>query len=69
MTEKITTFKLKWENSNHFTMTCDNGEENKTVVQIEENGHIATLWPDVESICAKFFLEKVQEVGKEMKSS
>jgi len=67
MAEQEITFKVKWENGSHFTLSCDNGEEDKTVVKVEENGHIASLWPSVEAICTTFFLEKIQAVGAEMK--
>lgn len=68
MAEQMITFKLKWENAVKFVFTCDNGEADITIVRVEENGHISMLWPDVESICTKFFHEKLSEVGNEMKA-
>jgi hypothetical protein len=66
MTEKTITFKFKYENNKEFSFTCDNGEEDITIVKVEENGHLAELWPDVESICQKFFHQKLTDVGREM---
>lgn len=66
--EKTITFKMRWENGVEFSFTCDNGEEDVTVIKVEENGHITMLWPDIESICTKFFHEKLEKVGAEMRA-
>jgi len=60
---------LDWQNGDHFKMLAklENSDEKVTVVEMEENGHLATLWGHLEQICITFFRENLAKIGKEMK--
>jgi len=61
--------KIKWENGVNFKMTSKlDAEEVKTVVEADENGHIAETWPHLENVCTAFFFSKMAEIGAAMKA-
>ena len=61
--------KLAWENSVGFTMTSKEGAEDVlTVVDIDENGFISSLWPHVQSICEDYLKKELNRIGSEMKT-
>ena len=64
--EKIT-LELNWENSKSFSLTMKRDGTNITIVEVEENGCIASIWPDVQDICEVFFRTTVTTIGDEMK--
>lgn len=60
---------LEYENGVNFNMTCKfNDEDNITIISMDENGHIASLWDNIEDVCKTFFAEKLSTVGDAMKS-
>lgn len=69
MAAKELEIKLSWENGVSFEMTAkrDAGVVS-TVVQLDENGQIATLWPNIHNICRTFFIAELTTIGTEMKS-
>jgi 6-phosphogluconolactonase/glucosamine-6-phosphate isomerase/deaminase len=68
MAEHTRIFRLKWENGVSVEMESklDDGSF-ISIVSMDENGHIGSLWPSFETICTTFFGEKLSEVGSEMK--
>lgn len=69
MAQKVRTIEMKWENSDSFTMKAklDDGDWKK-VVEADENGHLASLWGDIESLCKNYFDAELAIIGAEMKS-
>lgn len=61
--------KLKWENEDSFEMTLkeDNGET-LSVIRVEENGTLASLWGNVAEICISSFTKHIKIIGDEMSS-
>ncbi len=60
------TLKLEWQNKKEFHMNEDDGTEVQ-IVKVEENGHIALIWPQVEEICKRYFAAQLEKIGTEMK--
>jgi len=60
------TIKLKWENNVSYEMTVTEGDKTISIVKVEENGHIETLWPHIQNICNQYFQEKIEAIGVEM---
>lgn len=61
--------KLTWENNVSFTFTAKkDAEPVKTVVSLEENGHIGTIFPHIEEICKDFFNIELADIATTMKS-
>ncbi len=58
---------LKRENNVGFEMTAD-GEEKKTIIKMDENGHIDKLWDSAQKICETYLHEKLIAIGEEMKA-
>jgi len=61
--------RLTWENDNQFKMDTklDDGDW-ITIVQMDENGHIASLWPSAQTICETYVKEQLSLIGSEMKA-
>ena len=61
--------KLKWENGVEFSVQekHDDGEWS-TVLALEENGEIATLWPNVQKALEAYWKQVLTSIGEEMKS-
>ena len=61
---------LTWENGVEFKMTAkrDDGDTLK-VVQMDENGHIAQLWPSVQQLCETYLNNELEAIGHEMKAT
>ena len=61
-------FKLTWENNVSFTLTAKkDAEPVKTIVSLEENGQIGTLWEHVQAICTDYFRTELDDIGATMK--
>ena len=58
---------LRWENDVGFEMTAD-GQEKKTIIKMDENGHIDKLWDSAQKICETYLREKLISIGEEMKA-
>jgi len=58
--------KLKWENDNFFEMTAKTDSEATTIVRVEENGCIETLWSHISSICKAYLAKQLDTIGEEM---
>ena len=66
--EKEIEIKLKWKNSDYFEMTQKvEAQEWNTVVKVEENGQIASIWDKVSDICKIDFQSHIGTIGEEMK--
>ena len=61
--------RLTWENGVNFKMDTKLNDENYiTIIEMDENGHISSLWTNAQSICETFFNEKLNTIGTEMKA-
>lgn len=60
--------KITWENDSFFKMTQkhDSGDAH-TVIEVNENSHIESVWGDVASICRKYLNSELNIIGGEMK--
>lgn len=63
---KTLTLKLKWENEKSFEFTEDENDKVLSIIKVEENGNIATLWPQIQKICCDTFNSKMEAIGQEM---
>ena len=62
--------RLTWENDVNFKMQTRLGTADWiTVIDIDENGHLDTLWDSgVATVCTKFFETELNTIGAEMKA-
>jgi len=61
--------RLQWENDVGFQMDAKRDTDDYiTIVQMDENGHIGSLWTNAQSICETYFKEKLDLIGSEMKA-
>ncbi len=61
--------KLTWENDEEFKMETQlNGGNWLTVLEMDENGHIHTLWDSAQKLCSTYFHTTLEEIGKVMKT-
>ena len=69
MAATVRWIRLSYENGVNFTMDTklDDGSW-LDVINMDENGHISSLWPGVETVCETFFSEKIEEIGSVMKA-
>ncbi len=59
---------LTWENNVSFALTAKkDAAAVKTIVSLEENGQIGTLWEHVQAICTDFFRGELDDIGATMK--
>jgi hypothetical protein len=60
---------FQWENTKSFQLLAQEpGMENYlTIVRVEENSDLASLWHDVQDICEKYCLQQIKQIGNEMK--
>lgn len=69
MAAKELELTLKWENGVSFEMTSKrDAGDTSTVVMLDENGQLDTLWPNIHKICRTFFIAQLTSIGDEMKS-
>jgi hypothetical protein len=70
MAQQVRELKISWENGEEFKMETQlDGGGWMTIVEMEENGCISTLWDNgVESACKAFFNTTIQNIGAEMKA-
>ena len=45
-----------------------NGRDWVTILEMDEDGNIASLWEHAEKLCKKFFETQIEEIGRVMKS-
>ena len=65
-----TTIKLiiKWENEAGFELTSkEDDNETITIVKLEENACIGTIWDNVANICNDYFSHLMRRIGDDMK--
>ena len=70
MAAKTRLIRFQWENDVNFQMDTklDDGEW-ITVIDIDENGHLDTLWDSgIATVCAKYFETELNIIGAEMKA-
>ena len=67
------TLVVQWENKNQFKL-IEKGDPaatppipDKTIIMAEENSKIERIWPGIQDSCVSFFVDKMEEIGKEMK--
>ena len=62
--------RLAWENGVSFTMDTKLGDASYiTIIDIDENGHLNTLWESgVATVCKKYFETELDAIGAEMKA-
>jgi hypothetical protein len=61
--------KFAWENGVGFTMTSkENNDPIVTIVDIDENGFISSLWPHTQAICEDYVKKELNRIGSEMKA-
>jgi len=60
---------FQWENTKSFQMLAQEPEmtEYLTIVRVEENSDLASLWRNVQEICEKYCLDQIKQIGTEMK--
>lgn len=57
-----------WENNDEFKMeTTLDSDDTIKVMEIEENGDIASLWEHYQTICEKVVKNQLNTIGEEMK--
>jgi hypothetical protein len=69
LAEQTLRVDITWENG--VKVECQtqlNGGAAKTVLLLEEDGHLATLWPYAESTIVSFLQAHLTAIGNEMKS-
>jgi predicted SAM-dependent methyltransferase len=69
MPEQTQVLTFTWENKKHLTFTEGTGPNKIVICKIEENGAIAAVLPDFNSICTKYFQSVLDRVGKDMKET
>lgn len=69
MAQKVRTIKISWENDDSFIMETklDAGNWEK-VIEMDENGHLSSLWNNVEALCKQYFEAEMSIIGSEMKA-
>ncbi len=68
MAEQVRLIRLTWENSVSFKMESKLDEGSYlTIIEMDENGHIAQLWPPAQQLCEKYFERTVTDIGTDMK--
>lgn len=61
--------KLTWENGVSFGLTSkEDADPVKTIISVEENGHLPALWTHVAAVCQDYFSAKLGIIGEEMKA-
>ena len=62
--------RLSWENGVNFKMdTKLNDDSYITVIEMDENGCIGTLWDNgAASVCKKFFDSQIDNIGDVMRA-
>jgi len=70
MAASIRDIRISWENGVNFTMdTRLDGGSWVTIIDIDENGHLDTLWDSgVSAVCTKYFETELNVIGAEMKA-
>lgn len=58
---------LEWENRKVFRMRAKNSEENKVLIEVEEDGQIALGWATIQQYCQLYFQSQMDKIGAEMK--
>ena len=68
MAEQERLIKLTWENGVKFEMDSKLGADPyKTVVKMDEDGDIASLWGVLQKVCETSFKLTMNGIGDEMK--
>ena len=64
---EVRLIRLTWENGVNFKMDTKLGDGSYiTIMEMEENGCIAKLWPDAQNLCEKFFGKCITDIGTVM---
>lgn len=59
--------KLKWENGVSFEMMEKVGEgDTLSVIKIEENADIASIWTNISRICGTVWAKHMRNIGSDM---
>lgn len=68
MAASTLTLQLSWENGMQFKMLAQHdGGTAITIIEMDENGHLASLWPSIQEACQLYFKHEIEEVGSVMK--
>ncbi len=68
MAEQVRLVRLTWENEVGFKMdTKIDAGSYITIIEMDENGNIAQLWPFAQQLCEKYFEKTITGIGTEMK--
>ncbi len=69
MAEQVRLVRLTWENGEGFKVdTKLDAGAYVTIIEMDENGNIAQLWPHAQKLCETYFERIVTDVGTEMKA-
>ena len=69
MAQKELELTLTWENTVSFKLVAKkDGGAAKTIVSLDENGKLGSLWDHVQHICTSYFNAEMDDIGAEMKS-
>jgi len=69
MAESELEIKITWENGKGFTMSSKkDAEDVKTVIDIDENGHLSSMWPHIEACCKEYLTSELNQIGSVMKA-
>ena len=70
MAAKQVVILFQWENGKSFQMLVQEpGMENYlTIVRIEENSDIGSIWNNTEEICKTYVKQQIYKIGEEMKA-
>lgn len=62
------TITLDYENGKSFEMKVKEGADPTiSIVKVQENSNISSIWTNVSSICNTYFASLVEAAGSEMK--
>ena len=68
MAETTLKLTITWENNVKFKLDSKlNDEEKHTIIQVNENAHLAHTWDSVVSICKVYLDKQLETIGNEMK--
>ena len=70
MSIKQEEYTIKWENTKSFEFIAkETGiPQPITIVKVEENADLATIWEDISRAVTKYFAGRLKKIGDEMVS-
>ena len=66
MAEQELEMTFKWENDESFEVIIQEDGEPKTLVKMDENGDIASLWSSVSDLLERYIKSLMTRIGKDM---